>query len=159
MQVVVHPFQPENLFSSIRWNAKRQDWNSSEYRELVQRDGQTSPSPAHSIQLESISPQSALFKASLERVRTERDGSEVKLVFEWSSRDGSVEIAIVYERATLLQCSGLGDLLAGAELLGHELVPTDQGWRHALLFIENEYALVECASVAGYSVRHVAEKA
>jgi hypothetical protein len=151
MHVSVETFNPSSLFSRILWDARLETWDSTAYKAEVRRLAeQSKPSDATALSLESIATSSPLFKASVYRltaVQSESKPDVVDLIIDWVSRDQSEKHRITYSSATSLKCTGLRSLLVGGELLGHELTQSKVGWRHALLFIANEFAIVECASI------------
>jgi hypothetical protein len=149
MQVVVQPLRRSGLFAAIQWDTRRQLWDSRSYRELIDHDLATIEPAVRSIWLDSISSESDLFKASIDRVRIEQNpAGGVDLVIECVSRDGNTRVCLRYGNVALLQCSGLMNFLVGGELLGHELTVDQEGWRHALLFIADEYAVIQSESVS-----------
>lgn len=151
MLVSIETFNSSKLFSRILWNSQLETWDSTAYREEVRRNAeQLKDSDIVALSLESITAQSQLFKASVYRLTAAQSKSEtdaVDLVVELNSRDQSETHRITYLSATSLKCTGLQSMLIGAELLGHELTQSRGGWRHALLFIANESAIIECKAV------------
>jgi hypothetical protein len=151
MHVSVETFNPSALFSRIRWDAEAETWDSAAYTAGVRRFAeQWMHTDATALSLESIATSSPLFKASTYRLtaaKSDYGPDAVDLMIDWVSREQTERFRVTYLSATSLRCSGLRGLLIGGELLGHELTHSNNGWRHALLFIGNEFAIVECESI------------
>ena len=145
MKLSTHRPSNAKLFRSIRWDASRELWDPSAYRERVDINADGFVDSTRKLQLASLDP--ALFvKASIERVSFEASSSFPRIPYAIQmhllDRSESQEMIIRYDGVESLSTTGLDGMLIGGVTLGCEVIQQGELIRHAIALIANESVVI-----------------